>query len=468
VPIDSAQPKPTYEELERRVAEQDRRIASLEKQLADALKALEEAQRARKRQAAPFSKGKPKKDPKKPGRKAGDEYGEWARRGEPERIDEDIEVGLPAGCPKCGGRLDEIGVVEQFQTELPPIRPIHRRFRIHLGCCADCGCRVQPRDGRQTSDAVGAAAVQIGPNALAFAALLNKQFGLSWDKIAGLYMRVFAFAVAASTLHRAAARLASRVEPEYDAMRAAVRCAPVANPDETSWKIAGLMAWLWVAVTPKITLYRIAPSRGGDVVEDLLGADFAGLLCRDGWAPYRALEKATHQSCLAHHLARAGEILEVAQRGAARFAHALIRVLKSALDLRDRRDELTGHGFAVLRGKVRAALDRVLAREPEYEPNARFVKHLRNEAPHLLTFLDHPEVEATNWLAEQAIRPAVITRKLSGGGNKTTRGAHVQEVLMSVLRTCVQQGRDALDLFVTAFRAPQPILLGLAPRPPTP
>jgi transposase len=321
VPIDSAQPKPTYEELERRVAEQDRRIASLEKQLADALKALEEAQRARKRQAAPFSKGKPKKDPKKPGRKAGDEYGEWARRGEPERIDEDIEVGLPAGCPKCGGRLDEIGVVEQFQTELPPIRPIHRRFRIHLGCCADCGCRVQPRDGRETSDAV---------------------------------------------------------------------------------------------------------------------------------------------------LARAGEILEVAQRGAARFAHALIRVLKSALDLRDRRDELTGHGFAVLRGKVRAALDRVLAREPEYEPNARFVKHLRNEAPHLLTFLDHPEVEATNWLAEQAIRPAVITRKLSGGGNKTTRGAHVQEVLMSVLRTCVQQGRDALDLFVTAFRAPQPILLGLAPRPPTP
>jgi len=84
--------------------------------------------------------------------------------------------------------------------------------RIHLGCCADCGCRVQPRDRRQTSDAVGAAAVQIGPNALAFAALLNKLFGLSWDKIAGLYRRVFEFAVAASTLYRAAARLAVRNE----------------------------------------------------------------------------------------------------------------------------------------------------------------------------------------------------------------------------------------------------------------
>ena len=83
-----------------------------------------------------------------------------------------------------------------------------------------------------------------------------------------------------------------------------------------------------------------------------------------------------------------------------------------------------------------------MAWEPSYRPNDKFVRHLRRERDHLFTFLFHPEVEATNWPAEQAIRPAVITRKMSGG-NRSERGARAQSVLTSVLRTCAQRGKDA-------------------------
>jgi transposase len=141
----------------------------------------------------------------------------------------------------------------------------------------------------------------------------------------------------------------------------------------------------------------------------------------------------------------------VAKRGAARFPRAIIRTLKATLNLRDKRDEYSAHGFAVWRGRLESQLDRYLAWEPRYLLNAKFVKHLRRERPHLLTFLYHPEVDATNWRAEQAIRPAVVTRKMSGG-NRTVRGARAQAVLTTVIRTCTQQGVDAWASLVRLLR----------------
>lgn len=455
--------KPTYDELERRVADQDRRIADLEQQVGKLTKALEEALRAQKRQSAPFSKNKPKADPKPPGRKPGDDYGRWACRARPEHIDETLNVPLPRRCPDCSGVVEEVSVDEQFQTDLPPIKPITRRFVIHVGCCAACGRTVRPRHALQTSDATGAAAVQIGPNALALGALLNKGYGLAWAKVMTFFARTFGIKASRSAFCRAALRLGARVEPTYDALVEAAKVSPTIQADETGWRIGGATSWLWVFVAKTFTVYRISRSRGHDVLDAVLGPDYAGIIGRDGWAPYRHLLAALHQSCLAHHLARAHETIDVALRGAGRFPHAVIRILKAALDLRDRRADISAHGFAVARGRIEARMDALLRWEPTWAPNSRFVRHLRNERPHLFTFLYHPEIEASNWPAEQAIRPAVITRKLSGGGNRTDRGAHVQEVLVSVIRTCAQQGRDALGLFVSAFYAVAPVRIQLAP-----
>ena len=142
-----------------------------------------------------------------------------------------------------------------------------------------------------------------------------------------------------------------------------------------------------------------------------------------------------------------------------------LRVLKAALVLRDRRPEISAHGFAVARGRIEARMNRLLSWRPTWSPNRKFLRHLRNERPHLFTFLYRPEIEATNWPAEQAIRPAVITRKVCGGGNRTDRGVYAQQILASIIRTCVQQGRDALEIFVRAFHARRPIRFALAHGP---
>ena len=107
--------------------------------------------------------------------------------------------------------------------------------------------------------------------------------------------------------------------------------------------------------------------------------------------------------------------------------------LLDALSLRDRRDEgrIGTHGMAVARGRLEKRLDRLLDCRPSHEGNRTFHKHLFRHRDEILTFLYEPDLEATNWMAEQAIRPAVVNRKVFGG-NRMPAGAHAQEILGSV------------------------------------
>ena len=95
------------------------------------------------------------------------------------------------------------------------------------------------------------------------------------------------------------------------------------------------------------------------------------------------------------------------------------------------------------------------------QANERLAKHLYKHRDQMFTFLRRSGIDATNWRAEQAIRPAVVNRKV-WGGNRTLAGAEALSILMTVLRTCAQQHRDALDFVSRALRAQRP-RLALAP-----
>ena len=110
---------------------------------------------------------------------------------------------------------------------------------------------------------------------------------------------------------------------------------------------------------------------------------------------------------------------------------------------------------------LEAAVDRLVAGATRYPPNRRLLNHLARERAHLFTFLTIPGVEATNWRAEHAIRPAVVTRK-TWGGNRTWTGAATWQALTSVVRTANQQGHDPVDLLARLLGAPDPIVANLA------
>jgi transposase len=423
---------------------------------------VEALRRAAKRQAAPFSKGDPTPNPKRAGRRPGAAYGTRAHRRPPEHVDQVVAVGLPACCPGCGGELALERVATQHVEELPPTRPLVLRYEIQVGRCRVCGRRVQPRHPAQSSDALGAAGTQLGPRAVALAAWLSKGLGLPAGKIARLFAQL-GLRITAGGVTQAVARVARACQPTYQTLAEGVRASPVVAPDEIGWRVGGIRAWLWAFVGAQVTVYRIAQGRGYQDAAAVLGEGYAGVLERDGWAPYRRFGNATHQTCLAHLLRRCRELLSDAVAGQAKTPHAVRRVLEHALALREAHNAgtLDAATLAAEAERLGAQIDKLVAGATRYPPNRRLLDHLARERKHLFTFLRIPGVEATNWRAEHAIRPAVVCRKV-WGGNRTWAGATTWQTLASVLRTASQQGRDPIELLTRLLQVPVPIVADLA------
>lgn len=454
------------EQTQRRIERLERDKQNLHQNIERLKKELEAARRKTKRAAAPFSRGNPKANPNKPGRKPGSRYGRHHHRPRPAAVNEQIVVDLPGECPDCGGPVELRRVESQFQEEIVR-RTVVREFRVPIGECQCCRRRVQGRHAMQTSDALGAAAVQMGPEALALAAHLNKKMGLSLGHTAEALEVGFGLRRSRGALYQALARLADKAAPTYDGLVQAARQSWVNRVDETGWRVGGVPRYLWVFVSEETTVYAILSGRGFEQAASVLGADYGGWLLHDGWAAYYLFVLAYHQSCLEHLIRRCREMAEIASPGAARFPLAVKALLQQALDTRDRYEQkqISPHGLCTATGLLEARLDRVLAQSHRTEANRRLAKHLRHEQPHLFTFLHCPGLDATNHRAEQAIRPAVVARKV-WGGNRTDNGARTQQILMSAFRTCYQQGKDIFSLFVDLLRSPQPRILDILPLPP--
>ena len=424
---------------------------------------LEEAQRANKRQAAPFSRRRQKQNPKTPGRKSGSAYGRRYSKAIPKQVDEVIAVPAPTQCA-CGGELKVEGIESQYQQEIVR-KTIWRRFDIPICRCQKCHKRVPGRDRRQTSDALGAAAVQLGPEALALAIKMNKGLGMPHADVVAVLRDAFQLEVNRSTICRAVDRVARRGEVTWHALRDAAQRSMVNGIDETGWNVAALLRWLWVVVSKQVTICDILPGRGFEQAAALLGADYEGWLTHDGWAVYYKFLRAGHQSCISHLIRRCRDMLEVCSPAAAHFPLAVKTILEKGLALRDRynRGELSTHGLWTTTGRLEAELDRLLSRSYRDPANQRLANHLLRERPDLFTFLYCPGLDATNNAAERALRPLVVARK-NWGGNRTEKGARAQAVLSSILATAQQQGKNPLEVLIELLVSPdKSTLLDLVP-----
>ncbi|PYT76192.1 MAG: IS66 family transposase [Acidobacteria bacterium] len=424
---------------------------------------LEEAQRASKRQAAPFSRGRRKADPQRPGRKSGAAYDRRYGKAIPEHVDQVIAVPAPVRC-ECGGKLKVESIKSQYQQEIVR-KTIWRRFDIPICRCQLCHKRVQGRDPRQTSDALGAAAVQLGPDALALAVQMNKGLGIPHADVVAVLKDGFQLQVNRSTICRAVERVARRGEATWHALRDAARRSMVNAIDETGWNVEAQLRWLWVVVSEQVTFCDILPGRGFEQAAALLGPDYDGWLTHDGWAVYYKFLRAGHQSCIAHLLRRCRDMAAVASASAARFPLQVKALLEKGLALRDRynQGELSRHGLWTATGRLEAQLDRLLVRPVRDSANRRLKNHLWRERPYLFTFLYCPGLDATNNAAERALRPLVVARK-NWGGNRTAKGARAQAVLTSILQTARQQGKNPLDRLIALLVGKDPAkILDLVP-----
>ena len=121
-------------------------------------------------------------------------------------------------------------------------------------------------------------------------------------------------------LYQAIGRLSRAAAPTYQALVLAVKASSTVAPDETGWRVGGGRRWLWAfAGDGGVAVYLIRAGRGYEQAAVILGEDDAGVLERDGWAPYRRSTAAQHQTCVAHLLRRCGELIADSVSGQAKI-----------------------------------------------------------------------------------------------------------------------------------------------------
>jgi transposase len=432
---------PGCRQRDARIKELEAALARVEAENGRLRRELESTRRDQSRQAHRFRRRNLKKHRQKAGRKRG--HAAAVRpTPHPDRV---VDVPLPE-CPDCHAPLYDCRTVTQFQTDLPPIVPIVTQFNIQTGYCTCCHAYYQGRHPEQTSDAIGVAGNTFGPVILTMAAELKHRLGVPYRKICDFFATYCDVEVCPATFVRAEQRLTEKALPTYNLLVDVLRRAHVVHADETGWRIGRLNAWLWVFSSKDTTIYVIRRSRGSDVPEDILGTDFDGILIVDGLKTYDAFEVAKGR-CNAHLLTRCKELVATVPSAALIHVQALSDLIHKAIQLAERREQLSPAAYTRHVQDIEDALDAWLDQVPlEISPDLdRLVKHVASHRGEWLVFLHDAEVPPTNNHAEQMLRPAVITRKV-GGCNKTLLGALVHGVLASLMVTCKRQGRHFLDL----------------------
>lgn len=278
---------------------------------------------------------------------------------------------------------------------------------------------------------------------------------MSQGKISRFFQAFFGIKLTRGGSCQIMLRAAERCQGTYQAIVKRVQESPFVVADETGWRIGGSSAWMHAAVGPDAVAYLIDRHRGIQAMAKLIGEAYAGKLIHDGYASYDRFWRAIHQTCLAHLLRRCREMLQIATRGAVVFPRKVKALLQESLGTRDRRDagELTLKGSRAAATRLDRRMHKLLDPIKTHPANERLAMHLLKHHDQLFTFLRHEGIDATNHKAEQAIRPAVVNRKV-WGGNRTETGAAAQAILMTLLFTAAKNGREAIEFISQTLRRP--------------
>jgi transposase len=448
--------------LKARVEELLAEVASLRTENA-ALKAqLEQRTRDAKRQAAPFSKGQRKAQPKRPGRKPG--QGPFTFRTLP-RPDQwtapPIEVRLPEPfCPCCGETLYEQRVDFTAITEIPPQpRPIVQPYRVWVYRCPTCDTTVRAQHPDLAPDQYGATAHRLGPRVMAAAHATHYGLGVPVRKVPAI-LRLYTgvHLTQAAITQDALRRVSGSIGREYQALRDQVPTSDVVSTDDTGWRVGGEPAQLMIFVADTATVFQVRARHRNEEVREVIGEAYRGVLVTDRGKSYDAqeLETVKQQKCIPHALRSINEVLQTKQGRARHFGARLKELLKEGLDLWHEYQDHRGHlaGFESRAHSLRAAVTRHLRpRRLVDVDNQRLLDEFgrHHTRGNLLRFLEDPRVPPTNNASERGFRFAVIQRKVSQC-SKTASGARAFEAFASVIKTAMRQGKDVVERLTRLFR----------------
>jgi transposase len=334
-------------------------------------------------------------------------------------------------------------------AELPQVVAVVTEHQGHARTCPDCGTLTRapiPAEIR---------AHTIGPRLQAVMAYLSGGRHDSKRGVEEIVETVFGVPLALGTVTAGEQQTSAALQTAHAEAAEAVRQAPARNADETSWKQAGRLCWLWTAVTDSVAFFTIHARRGADGLAALLGEAITGVVISDRWSAYHRLDVYQRQLCWAHLLRDFQALVDRGGPGQA-IGEQLLCLAEDVFHwwyrVRDgtmRRTTLRTY-IDSQRPWLRNLLQRgAVCGCAKAEALCRNLKELE---PALWAFVRYEGVEPTNNAAERALRPAVLWRKRSFGC-QSEEGCRFAERMLTVVQTLRLQGRGVIDYLVEAITA---------------
>lgn len=417
------------EELETQIEEKDGKIGSLQKDVEKWRRGFTERRKRRTSRAERKVEG-PRK---KPGRKAGHP---GARRPEPERIDEEVEYKVPEHCA-CGGAVETTEETRSTTVEdIPPIKVVSRRHTARVGVCTVCKKKVWSPLPGDVEAGRSVANVQIGPNLQAMAIGLRYEQKTSFGNISGFFQQWFGVSITRGGLSQIVIRLGKEAELAYKEIETDVRGSSVTGFDETGFRQDGKTGWCWVARTARATLFRLSPSRGAKVFDDMLGQGFLGVVVSDFYSVYTRRDDLLHGYCGAHVIRDAKKIAELKPCPETfEFRDRIQAFYAAGAKAQASGDALKRRGARIRLGHLVASLNFV-----GFTDIVRLQERLSIHFDGVARFLDDPNVPWNNNGSERDIRDVARFRAVTGGTTRSPRGDRANERWWSIKQTRTKNG----------------------------
>ncbi len=354
---------------------------------------------------------------------------------------------IPTQCRRCGRALHgaDLEPLRHQVWELPDIQPVVTEYQRHRLICA-CGsstCGDLP---------VGVPSGQAGPRLIAFAGLLMACFRQSKRRAAQFLSTILNQPASAGWMVLLQNRCAEAVRPAYDELAAKLPEQAILNIDESPTREGPARSWVWTVVAKTFTFFACRTSRGADVPQDLLGADYKGVIHCDRAKMYWRFGRL--QWCWAHLKRDFQALIDNPCHTKKRLGRDLMRPTKElfALWKRVRDGTLSRRAFIQRMQPIRQEVHEYLLRGYCNALTRGVCKELWLHREHLWTFIEVAGVEPTNNAAERALRHAVIWRKLSFG-TQSASGSRFVERMLTVIETARRAGHNAFAWITAAVRA---------------
>jgi transposase len=357
-------------------------------------------------------------------------------------------------CPGCGGHLlltddAEPIVVQRVDLAAVPLE-IHEH-RTHPGWCPHC----QKEHYAPLPISIDRGGLA-GPRLTTLIAYLKGGCHASFSTIRKFLRDVVGLTISRGQLAKIIGKVSRALERPYEELLLDLPEQARLNVDETGHKHGGQRHWTWCFRAGLYTLFKIDPRRGADVLIEVLGAEFDGVLGCDYFSAYRRYHRecgVVLQFCLAHLIRDVKYLTTLPDPRDRAYGEGLREALRGLFGVIHRREEWTEREF---RARLEAARDVVLWRGTRDVPATRasgnLAKRLEAHGASYFRFITTPDLEPTNNLAEQAIRFVVIDRLITQG-TRSERGDRWCERIWTVMATCSQQGRSVFEYLEAAVAA---------------